>query len=131
MNQIFQVSFWFDAFPLPFTTTAFWILLCLFLAGLALGFVGLFFQTKFLTDKLVKKLWLKLTSFGFSFGLAGLVLFFLKYQRIPYLGMRLWLILWLLACVIWFGFIVKYIIIDLPKAREEKKQKEQLLKYIP
>jgi uncharacterized membrane protein len=63
--------------------------------------------------------------------LAGLILFFLKYQRIPYLGMRLWLILWLAACAIWLGFIVKYIIIDLPRLREEKKQKEQLLKYIP
>lgn len=131
MSQFFQLSFWFDIFPLPFTPATFWTVLGLFLAGLALGVVTLFFQKKFSANKLVKRIWVKLTGFGLSFGLAGLFLTFLKQQRISYLGMRIWLGLWLLVCLVWLGFILKYIVLDMPKLKGEKKKKEELEKYLP
>ena len=131
MIRLLQPSFWFDAYPLPFNQPAFWVFTGVFLAGIALGFILYYLQAKKLGDKLLLKAFRKFTNFGFSFGMVGLILVFFKHQRVPYLGMRIWLTLWLLACLGWLIFILKYALLDLPKLKKEKERQKEFEKYLP
>ncbi|MFA6305098.1 MAG: hypothetical protein WCV73_04545 [Patescibacteria group bacterium] len=130
MTRLLQLSFWFDVYPLPFYQVAYWLFGGLFIACLVFGIFALVRSQK-LGNKLVIKVWSKLGNFGLSFGIVGLILLFFKQQRLPYLGMRFFLGLWLLVCLVWLGFILKYLLVDLPKLKAEKKYKDELLKYIP
>lgn len=125
------MSFWFDRYPLPFFELALWVALAVLVLATACGAWFKWQANKKGLEKLAKTVWQKLGNLFLSLGLVGLIFLFFKQQRLPYLGMRIWLGLWLVACAIWLGFIVKYIIVDLPKAKEEKKMKDELLKYIP
>jgi len=129
--NILNFSFWFDVFPLPFMPVIFWSLIGVLAAAVLLAIAGLIIRRKKMSDLLLKRVWSKLIHWGFSFGLIGLFLAFLKQERVPYLGMRLWLAIWLLACFIWLAFVLKYIFLDVPKMRKEKQERDQLLKYIP
>ena len=130
MSNLLNWSFWFDAYPLPFNQAAYYALGAIFLLAIALGVVSRILKKKS-ADKLVQAVWSKLASFGFSLGIVGLILAFLKHQRAPYLGMRLWLSLWLLICLAWLVFILKYIFLDIPKIRRAKQAKAEFDKYLP
>jgi hypothetical protein len=56
---------------------------------------------------------------------------FLKQQRAAYLGMRVWLMLWLLVCFIWLLFIIKYIVKEVPRIKEERLARKEFDKYLP
>ena len=129
--RLFELSFWFDARPLPFNQASYYIIGAIFLLGIALGIISQYFKKKYQNDYLIVKIWQKLLSFGYSFAIVGFLLTFLKQQRIIYLGMRIWLVLWLLASLIWLFFILKYILVEVPGIKKKKQEKAELNKYIP
>ncbi len=131
MDKFLQLSFWFDTYPSPFSPVIFWICLGLFAFGLALAIVSLVLQKKFRADKITFTVYEKLKNFGFGFGSVGLILTFFKQQQAIYLGMRIWLALWLLASLLWLGLVLKYLLFKAPALRLEKKKKEELRKYLP
>ncbi len=131
MTRFLQTSFWFDRYPLPFFELAMWVTLGVFAVVLAFGIWSKLRANKTGLDKLTASIWQKFGNLFLSLGLVGLVLLFFKQQRLPYLGMRFWLGLWALICLVWLGFILKYIFIEVPKKKEEKKKQEELRKYIP
>lgn len=131
MNNILRFAYWFDAYPLPFNQTTFYLVSLVFLSGIILGVIAQLLKRKNRQNVLVGRIWQKLYVFGYSFGAVGYILFFLKQQRAPYLGMRLWIGLWLVACLVWLVFILKYIFIEVPKVKKIKKEKEELKKYLP
>ncbi|HLC64304.1 MAG TPA: hypothetical protein VJK25_03100 [Patescibacteria group bacterium] len=130
MSNILTLSFWFDVYPLPFNEAAYYIIGLVLLLGVFLGVVGKILKSKGQVG-LIRTVWAKLTNFGFSFGIIGLVLVFLKQQRAPYLGMRLWLILWLAICFVWLLFILKYIFLEIPRIKQANKQRAEFDKYLP
>jgi hypothetical protein len=64
-------------------------------------------------------------------GIAGLVYLFFGWQGVALLGARFWLLLIGLVFVIWLGFILRYIYVDMPKRRAEIDSKRKYQKYIP
>jgi len=131
MNRLLTLNFWFDVFPEPFAK---WILIaCLIILGLILaGAVYCFWRQGLsgLTNP-IRKLYIKLGNWFLSLSLIGLALVFFKYELVPYFGMRIWLPLWGLICLIWFLFIAKYWFRDLPKIKAEIERKKNLNKYLP
>ncbi|MBU1131551.1 hypothetical protein KJ840_05475 [Patescibacteria group bacterium] len=132
MNKFLNFSFWLDAKPLPFMPVFYWLALGVCLGAIILGVISSVLRSKkFKDNKLAKKVWQKIGNWSYSFGGAGLVLIFLKQQRVPYLGMRVWFVLWLLAFFVWLLFILKYIFIKVPKIKKEQKKKKEFEKYLP
>lgn len=129
--NILKFSYWFDVRPLFFTPIIFWILFGVFVLAVLVGVLASIIISKNKPDKLKKRIWVKISRWGYTAGLVGLLLIFLKQQRTPYLGMRIWTLLWLVASFIWLIFILKYILIKVPKIRREQKQKEEFEKYLP
>ena len=130
MSNLLDLSFWFDFIPLPFNRTAFYMVTGLFVLGILWGIISLIYKKKNKNNSLTQKIWIKLANFGFSFGIVGLILVFLKQQRTPYLGMRIWLAVWILVCLVWLAFILKYIFIEVPKIKQQQKEKAEFYKYI-
>ena len=131
MNRLITFNFWFDIFPEPFTKWA--LIACLVILGLILaGAVYCFWRQSLpgLTNP-VRKLIIKLGNWSLSLSLIGLALVFFKYQMVPYFGMRIWLPLWALICLVWGLFIVKYWLVEMPKVMMEIERKKSLNKYLP
>src|SRR3989338_961283 len=104
MNQLLQWSFWFDARPLPFNSNFLWIIVGVFAGAIIFAIISSRLR-KQKTGPLHWQIWSKLLHLSLSFGLVGLLLVFFKEERIIYLGMRVWLILWVLICLVWLGFV--------------------------
>ncbi len=73
----------------------------------------------------------KISSWCLSMGIAGLVIFFFAFERLPFLSMRIWFVAWLIGAIVWVVFIVKYFIKTVPQEKRKIKDKENLQKYIP
>lgn len=130
-TNLLKFSYWLDVRPLFFTPVIFWILFGFFMAAVVLGAASSLIISKNKQNKFKKKIWVKVSSWGYTAGLIGLLLIFLKQQRAPYLGMRVWIFLWLIYSFVWLALILKYIFIKVPKIRREQKQKEEFEKYLP
>jgi len=132
MNQFFQLSFWFDAHPLPFIQPLYWVLLAICLLALVLGFLTSVLKLKKYKNKRLALITLaKLEAWLYSLSIVGLILIFLKYQRVAFLGMRVWLGLWLLVWLVWLAFIFKYIFAEVPRIKKELEKKREFEKYLP
>jgi len=130
MNQLLNFSFWFDVLPLPFMPVFLWATIIFFGLAIIFSLVCLWLRKKS-EGYIVKKTWFKLYSWSLSLGLVGLFLTFLKEERIAYLGMRVWLVLWVLICLVWLIFILKFVFLEIPKMKEEKRKQAEIKKYLP
>jgi len=130
-NQLLKFSYWFDTYPLFFTPVFFWVLLSLFLALTILGTYLAVRVSKQKMDSLKKKIFSKFFHWSLSAGIAGLILVFFKQQRTPYLGMRIWILIWLIICFIWLIFVLKFLFRQVPKIKKEQQEKQEFEKYLP
>jgi len=128
---MFTLSYWFDTYPDFFTPIFFWIFLGFFAATALFGVICLRILAKEKLDKIYRSTWSKLRNWGFSSGITGLIWVFFKSQRTPYLGMRIWLAVWLIICLVWLGFIIKYLLFTVPKAKKAALEKKEFEKYLP
>ena len=78
-----------------------------------------------------KPLWQKLQVWGWSTGLFGLLLIFFREVRAIYLGSRIWLLIWLIAVVIWLGFIIYYWKIKIPLKEQKQNTQAEFDKRLP
>jgi hypothetical protein len=73
----------------------------------------------------------KFFKLGLTMGILGYLYLFFAWQGIVLLAARFWLVVWLIITLVWFGFIVRYLLIAVPKMRQEIEQKRKFEKYIP
>ena len=73
----------------------------------------------------------KLANLFFYYGVIGLLLVLARWQGIPYLGSRFFMLLELLIFVIWGLSIIYFRFIILPKEIKEFERKTQFEKYLP
>jgi hypothetical protein len=76
------------------------------------------------------KIWAKLNTFSLSNFIIGLFLLFFIREQLPFLAMRLWLLVWILSMLVWLGFIVKQLI-KIPEIKKKAKEEKEFQKYIP
>ncbi|MCK5510685.1 hypothetical protein KAI65_04060, partial [Candidatus Parcubacteria bacterium] len=104
-------------------------LIVVFLISLLIGAV--FFKIlKNRKRNLYNKIWSKLHLFSLSNLIIGLFLLFFSYELLPFLSMRLWLLLWGLGMIVWLAFIFK-IFNEIPKIKEKMAKEDEYKKYLP
>jgi hypothetical protein len=64
-------------------------------------------------------------------GLLGLLITWLKYERVHILSARFWLAAWLIMVIIWLGKIAYYQFKIVPQARQQMENKKAFQKYLP
>jgi len=66
-----------------------------------------------------------------SMGLFGLVLYFLSFEGIPFLGARFWYPVWLVSVLGWGAWIFYYARVTIPERRKQSGARKHIDKYLP
>ena len=82
-------------------------------------------------ESYVKRLLAKIASLLGWMGAVALILFFFRYEAVPFLSRRFWYGLWCVGIIIWIVFILRYWLKEVPRQRQERIAKERLKKYLP
>lgn len=115
----------------PITTNVFRIAVGIYILIFALAIIFSLLRKKQTITVSYRKAMQKLSTWCFSFSIVGLILMFFRHQLIPYLGMRVWSMIWFIICIVWMLYIIKYIFVNIPKQRKDLKIREEFEKYIP
>ena len=104
---------------------------------LAIAF-GIFILTAFILivksknkEEIWKSLYAKIINLLIFSGAFGLMLIFFRFEGIPYLGSRLFLLVLLLGLIIWSATIIWYRFKILPKKIKEYQKRKAFEKYLP
>lgn len=86
---------------------------------------------RFVAHQVYLKLMLKLARMFLTIGLLGLFWYGFRYENVPIFGRRYWAGMVLIAALIWFGYIVKYLIMRFRSERDEYDKYLLNSKYLP
>ena len=128
-SNYFQIKFWINPFPLSLSGLNF----KLFIGFFTLCFVA-YILIKFVFRKKkgdYYKFFKKLGNLLLTLAIIGYILTFFASESIPYLSMRLWYLLAGAGVLVWLAFILKYLLLALPKEKKERLDQEQFNKYLP
>ncbi len=129
LKNLFYFSYWFKV-PVIATGFVFWMMLAVMLGLIVLGIAVVVARNVF-EKKSLGNFSRKISSFGVSMGLTGLVLFFFRQQSAPVLGWRIWFLIWGAAFVIWVAMILRYFFKRVPQIKAENAERRQKEKYLP
>ncbi len=96
----------------------------------AIGVVSKMMETH-IKDDLKIKAYRRIFNLGLTMGILGYVYMFFAWQGVTLLSARFLLIIWLVVLLIWLGFIIKYLTLDVPKLRKNINDRRNFEKYIP
>lgn len=128
LKKFLKISYIFEKTP-PANSTVLYL-------AIIFGFfiiLGLFFWIWHSRQLLSfwKKYRAKIANLFFYNGVIGLFLTFGRWQQIPYLGSRFFLLVEICLFIIWGSLIFYYRLIILPKEIKQFEQKKQFEKYLP
>lgn len=129
LRYFFNPSHLFSLRPTPLHSRAIIILAIVFSGCLIASLISKF-STKS-KDALKAKGFLKLFHLFLTMGLLGYLYLLFGWQGAVLLSTRFWLLIWLAVFIVWLGFILNYLMVEVPKKRKEINQKRQFEKYIP
>lgn len=72
----------------------------------------------------------KVSSFCVTMAVSFSFIFFFRYEAIPFLGGRFWVLIWALSGFIWFVYLVKYYFVNLPQQLSSLEEKQKRDKYL-
>jgi len=133
MNAILEfILNWFSLNPPAITQGAGRVFVILaavfFLAGLVLRLVR---WRRLEIDRYGKIIVQRLSAWFATMGGVGIVLAFLSYEGVRFLGARFWYPIWLVVAVIWLAWLLRYIFKHVPEARARAKVWAEKNKYLP
>lgn len=130
MFALFQPSFWFTTNPPMLVGWIGTAVFVFFLLCFVFGMVSRILLDR-TEDRYVKLAGRHITRAFTTMGILGLILFFFSFERIPFLGARLWYPLWLIASVLWGLWIVRFVKKRIPTLREKEKAQQMNNRYFP
>ncbi|HEX9664389.1 MAG TPA: hypothetical protein VGA49_01055, partial [Patescibacteria group bacterium] len=82
-------------------------------------------------DVALKRFSRKLMIFSFTMAVIGAVVLFINFEQLPLLSNRFLFLLWGLGGLVWLGFILKYLFVNVPRLKKQLGEKQRLEKYLP
>jgi hypothetical protein len=127
MNNLLNLSFWFDLRPPALIPVFNYIFIGFILFLIILMIVSFKFKNK---HKVYKGVLISLYNFSFTNTIIGVILLFFNYQRVPFLAARFWFLFWAILILVWLFFIYKKLK-KIPAQREKIVAQEEFNKYLP
>lgn len=131
LKKIIDFSYLTNRQPDPNSELIFFLSIVFGALILASGIAWLVFIRREQTQPVLTGLRRRLVRWLFTSGFVGLFLIFFRATGIPFLGMRLWLLLWLLASLGWFVTVCQYLLKTLPKERSLYQEQQLRDRYLP
>ncbi|MFZ2804185.1 MAG: hypothetical protein WA001_03105 [Patescibacteria group bacterium] len=125
------LAFWAQTQPPALLPLSTYIVLAIMVALVIVGIVAAVMRMRSRRDKLASQLLGRASALLITMGLAGLVLYAFSYESIVYLSMHVWWVLWLIIAAIWASGIIRFGMVDIPKARAAQAEKEKFEKWLP
>jgi hypothetical protein len=131
-GKIFSAPFWLevnpgdlsDAFEKMFLVV---LIICYgFYAASKIGERQLIKRRDFIDAKFLSKI----ANFLLTMAVSFTFIFFFRYEAIPYLGGRFWILIWALGGIIWLGFLIRYFVAQIPAQKKGLEEKRKLKKYL-
>ena len=115
--------------PGALETGAFRAMLVFIVVLAALTFAFYFFK-KQKQFGFYKKIFDRLNNLCLANTIIGLFLIFFIFEQLPFLAMRIWLLVWVIGILVWLGFVVNAML-KIPKIKQDKAKEQDYQKYIP
>lgn len=131
LQPLITANFWFARDPAPLLAVNVRLLFGVFALLFVLGVVVRVVARRRKEDRLVTETFRRIGQLGVTMGLLGLLLFFFAYQEIPFLGMRVWFLLWGVGLFVWIGTVVRYATKIVPAERRRLSARSERSKYLP
>ena len=127
----YEPSYWLSVEPPVVGGTIGYIIFGVFLLCVMAGVIVRVRRMKELKDKYEKRLLSQVSIMLIVMGLFGLVLYFLSFEGIPFLGARFWYPVWILAVAGWIAWILYYARVTIPAHRKRAGARAHIDKYMP
>jgi hypothetical protein len=128
--KFFQPAYLFDLRPFTYPQTI-KIMAIFFVLMLIVGVVLKFGRKIKNTEKFEIKLLDKYSVLLISMAISGLIITWLKFERVHILAARFWLVIWAGVFVACLYPILKYQLKVVPEAKKHAKEKKLFQKYLP
>ncbi|MDA3839957.1 MAG: hypothetical protein PF572_02615 [Patescibacteria group bacterium] len=129
MNSLLSLKFWFSINPGALSPLGLklFLVLVFFFVVLSVVLKILIMNTK---EKLHRRLFRKILSLSVTNIFLLLVMFFLMYEKAPFLSSRFWFLVWGTGIVVWLVYIYGFYS-KIPSQKEEREKNLQYNKYLP
>lgn len=127
---LFRPSFWFAVQPPSLLSGTICILFALaLLPFLGWGLIRVHDQKT--TDKLLRRVWRNVQTCLISFGSTGFLLLFLAWQRIPFLSLRVFWLIWFAAHAGWLYALYTKAMREIPAIQKARAERASYEKWLP
>jgi Ca2+/Na+ antiporter len=96
-----------------------------------IGIVALLARLRTGLEKTVRRALMRAASMFITMGLFGLFLWGVLYERVPYLSMRAWYLLWLFLLGFWIYRIYHFVFVEVPARQKVSEEREAINKWLP
>ena len=117
LGKIFSLPFWLEVSPGELSP-----LFEKYFLGLTFFLWAIFgiskLVQKYLHGKrgyIIANYWQKIATFSLTMAVSFSFIFFFRYEAIPILGGRFWILLWVIVGFVWIIYLIKYYFKDLKK----------------
>lgn len=98
---------------------------------LLIAAIGISFYIKKSQDRLLKKGLKKFSIILYTIGALILLYSWVAYEGAPFLSARLWFLLLIAGLAVWLILPIKFFVQEVPKLREDIKNRREYEKYLP
>ena len=129
---LFSLRYWFDSTPIPFLPIIDKIILFV-LFGFIIGGIGCLVYRKMAKglEKYLKKLLRRYANLLITMGAVGLMLYAFTWQRVPFLSMRFFFLLWAILLAYWFWIILRFQLKELPIQKKKRHEQMERDRWLP
>ncbi|MDD5341660.1 MAG: hypothetical protein PHC97_04495 [Patescibacteria group bacterium] len=131
-SKIFSAHFWLDVNPGELSDR----FQQFFIAVLIVGY-GIYLANRFWHKKLIAKrefikanYFSKLGNFFLTMAVSFTFIFFFRYEAIPFLGGRFWVLIWILVGLGWLVYLVRYYFVHVKAQLRSLALKQKKNKYL-
>jgi hypothetical protein len=131
-GKIFSIPFWLEVSPGELSPRFEKIFLAVLFISYLIYFLSKFFEKRLTARRnfIKAKFLQKTASFCLFMAVSFTFIFFFRYEAIPILGGRFWILIWLITGVIWLGYLLHYYFTKIPQQLTELEQKQKKDKYL-
>ncbi|NQU77834.1 hypothetical protein HQ544_04010 [Candidatus Falkowbacteria bacterium] len=131
ITKLFDLQYIFLVNPAPLKPLQWGLAVGVFGLLVVVAIIAVIWSRKKEIDITTKKVATKISTFAFTLGLTGWVLFFLRQTHVYFFSRRFLFLFWLIGFIVWLVFLLKYVVKKAPKARQDFTERQEFEKYLP
>jgi phosphotransferase system glucose/maltose/N-acetylglucosamine-specific IIC component len=130
-GKIFSIPFWLEVNPGDLSDLFEKMFLIVLIICYVFYAAGKISEKKLIGRRnfILAKFCSKVANYLLTMAVSFTFIFFFRYEAIPYLGGRFWILIWVIMGLAWAVYLVRYFIVDIAKQQKDLDNKQRLRKY--